>query len=124
MPLACAYPTNQWGRAVEDLTKTQEGEVNASLNHDEHTHTADSLIVPARLQVHWLLGRLPATAARFNYQAITDWERKVVSVLDKTAGVDARLVTYDAVRSFPRTAGVRCRLWIWLRTWHGWRYAA
>ena len=86
-----------------------------------NTFMADSLIVPARLQVHWLLGRLAATAARFNYQAITDWECKAVSVLDKTVQVDARLVPYDAV---PKTAGVRCRLWIWLRTWHGWRYAS
>jgi hypothetical protein len=37
----------------------------------------------------------------FNFQAITDWERKVVSILDKTVQVDARLLTNAAVRSFP-----------------------
>jgi hypothetical protein len=113
VPLACAYPTNQWGKAFEDLIKEVTMEVNASLNHDEHTHVGQ--FDRARLQVHWLRGRLAATAARFNYQAITDWERKVVSVLDKTVQVDARLVTNDAVRSFPSElqVSVRCRLWIW-----------
>jgi len=75
----CISPaTNKWGKALEDLIKYVKKEVNASLNHDEHTHGGQ--FDRARLQVHctaWLRGRLAATAARFNFQAITAWECKV-----------------------------------------------
>jgi hypothetical protein len=100
VPLACTYPTNQWGKSFEKLMKEVKKEVNPSKDHDEHIHGGQ--YDRAKLQLHWLRGRLGATAARFNSQAVTDWERKAAAAKDRQAQVDARLLLNTAVRQFPQ----------------------
>ena len=59
-----------------------------------------------KFQAHWIRGRLAVTAARFNYQAVCDWERKVTGKLDRIAQCDSHLLATSAVRDFPSEARV------------------
>ena len=72
-------------------------QTNYGFVHDEHVHGGQWRL--ARLQVHWLRGRLAATAGRFDYQAMCDWERKVVNKLNRAELIDSRLNI--VARSFP-----------------------
>ena len=55
----------------------------------------------ARMQIHWLRGRRGATAARINFNAVCDWERKAITKLDRISQVDGRILSIAVPRSFP-----------------------
>ena len=63
-------------------------------------------IMRLKFQTHWLRGRIAATAARFNWQAVCDWERKVTAKLDRIAQSDGHLLAESALHSFPSEAVV------------------
>ena len=100
IPLACVYPTNQWGEKFDGFIKSIKKEVNGAV--------ADIVDQTDRLkfQAHWIRGRLAVTAARFNFQAVCDWERKVTSKLDRIAQGDSHLLATSAIRDFPSEARV------------------